>query len=58
MERPSSTEQKSILTEMGVEFLVVENGVHGSSMLVDERTATPMDDVREQVFRWLDRTTN
>lgn len=53
MERPSSVEQERILSEMGAEFLVIENGVHGSSMLVDDRTNAPMEDAREKVFTWL-----
>jgi hypothetical protein len=57
MERPSSVEQERILSAMGAEFLVIENGVHGSSMLVDERTNAPMEDAREQVFSWLSTLT-
>jgi len=53
MARASSEEQRDVLTAAGSEFLVVENGVHGSSMLVDERTEHDMSAVRETVIRWL-----
>ena len=53
MARASSEEQRDVLTAAGSEFLVVENGVHGSSMLVGERTEHDMSAVRETVIRWL-----
>ena len=57
MEIPSSGEQRDILTQAGAEFLVVENGVHGSSMLVDERTEHDMSEARAAVLNWLDKVT-
>lgn len=53
MERESSVEQQEILTAAGENFLVVENGVHGSSMLVDARTAHDMSSARETVISWM-----
>ncbi|GJL95020.1 MAG: hypothetical protein DHS20C05_14250 [Hyphococcus sp.] len=56
MENPNSIEQRDILTTAGVEFMVVENGVHGSSMLVDDRTKNDMSAAREAVLSWLEKT--
>lgn len=53
MERESSIEQKEILTAADASFLVVENGVHGASMLVDSRTEHDMGAVRETVMTWM-----
>jgi len=53
MERAPSVEQREILTTAGAEFLIVENGVHGSSMLVDERTEHDMSEARAAVLAWL-----
>ena len=36
MQRESSVEQRGLLTPAVVEFFVIEEGVHGSSMLLDE----------------------
>jgi len=57
MERAPSVEQREILTAAGVDFLVVENGVHGSSMLVDERTENDMSAARGAVLEWLESVT-
>jgi hypothetical protein len=51
----SSTEQRDIFMDAGVEFQVVTNGVHGSSMLIDSRTGNDMAAVRADVARWLRR---
>ncbi len=56
MERGSSIEQRDILTSAGVEFLVVDNGVHGSSMLLDARTEQDMSAARAEVLAWLKKT--
>ena len=53
MEMESTQSQKQILMDQGVNFHVVENGVHGSSMLVDERTKSDMSADRTIVLRWL-----
>jgi len=53
MERESSIEQKVILTNAGTEYFIVENGIHGSSMLVDERTDHEMLKTRELVIKKL-----
>jgi pimeloyl-ACP methyl ester carboxylesterase len=50
-----SVEQRAVLEEGGVEFHVVENGVHGSSMLVDDRTGHDMSGARAVVEEWLTR---
>ncbi len=53
MARESSVEQKGILIKAGADFKVVENGVHGSSMLVDARTKHDMAQARAGVMKWL-----
>lgn len=53
----SSVEQREILTGAGADFHVLENGVHGSSMLVDSRTGHDMADARRTVRQWLDAVT-
>ncbi|MEM7663849.1 MAG: alpha/beta hydrolase [Pseudomonadota bacterium] len=53
MERPSVVLQRDILTAAGASFLLVPEGVHGSSMLVDARTAAPMEAYRVRVADWL-----
>lgn len=53
MERETSIEQQDILTSAGAEFLIVENGIHGSSMLLDERTDRDMSATRDLVVRKL-----
>lgn len=56
MANPSTIEQRKILEEKGVEFHVIENGVHGSSMLVDTRTKHDMSATRAQILAWLNNT--
>ena len=53
MQSEASQEQRDILTAAGAEFEVLENGVHGSSMLVDERTGHDMSAARQRVLDWL-----
>ncbi|MEQ8934508.1 MAG: alpha/beta hydrolase [Amphiplicatus sp.] len=43
-----------LLTAKNVEVLIVEDGVHGSSTLVDERTGHDMSAARAQVAEWLE----
>lgn len=50
----SSFVQRDALTAAGARFFVVENGVHGSSMLVDARTEADMSAVRQMVVDWLE----
>ena len=46
---------KTVTTQSaGVIFRIVENGIHGSSMLVDARTKNDMSGAREDVVAWLD----
>jgi alpha-beta hydrolase superfamily lysophospholipase len=53
MSRSSSIEQKKTLTNAGVGFHIVEQGVHGSSMLIDSRTGHDMTKARAFVIDWL-----
>ena len=55
MSRASSMEQREIFLAAGVQFRVVTNGVHGSSMLVDSRTGHDMAAARADVVQWLRR---
>ncbi len=55
MELPHVVVQADQLTLRGARVFTVENGVHGSSMLVDERTQHDMDSAREDVLTWLRR---
>ncbi len=57
MERDSPIEQRDILLAAGADFVVLEDGVHGSSMLVDERTENDMTAARAAVLDWLERVT-
>ena len=54
MTRETAEEQRRILEGAGVLFLIVENGIHGSSLLVDARTENDMSDTRAKVIAWLD----
>ncbi len=49
MENTSAVEQRQLLEAAGVAFHVIENGVHGSSMLLDSRTDHDMAGAREIV---------
>jgi len=53
MKREKSKQQRLILEPLGAHFVVLENGVHGSSNLVDTRTRHDMSDGRAQVLAWL-----
>ena len=53
MERATSVEQRDALVAAGARFHVVTAGVHGSSMLVDERTGSDMAGPRGLVLEWL-----
>ena len=55
MERESSIEQRDILTSSGARFEVIENGEHGSSMLLDSRTGHDMSNARQLVLDWLEQ---
>lgn len=55
MESPSGQAQKESLETIGADYIVVSNGIHGSSMLLDERTGSDMSDVRADVLDWLSR---
>jgi len=58
MGRPTSIEQQELLTQAGAEFIIVENGVHGSSTLLDSRTEADMNLTRTGVERWLEELPN
>ena len=49
----SSIEQREILSSAGADFEIVEDGVHGSSMLLDSRTGHDMAAARRSVLGWL-----
>lgn len=53
MVRESAEEQREILESAGVTFTVVEDGVHGASMLIDARTENEMSAARGKVIDWL-----
>lgn len=54
MEITSVQEQRDVLIAAGTKFLVVKDGVHGSSMLDDARTGRDMSAERAIVRAWLD----
>lgn len=54
MERESTKRQEQAFAAAGVPHRVIENGVHGSSLLVDERTGHDMSEARDLVVSWLD----
>lgn len=56
MERESAQTQKALFDAAGLPVMIIENGVHGSSMLVDERTEADMTDARAAVMAWLTQT--
>ena len=58
MARDTSKQQKKILSDAGVKFKVVADGIHGSSMLVDERTGKDMSKARNGVLKWLKHLTH
>lgn len=53
MEYPHVAMQAEQLAYAGARVFTVNNGVHGSSMLVDERTEHDMDCARREVLTWL-----
>ncbi len=53
MDMDSSKEQQKILMAAGAAFNVIENGVHGSSMLLDSRTKNDMKKARAAMENWL-----
>ncbi len=53
MELPHVVAQADQLTLRGARVFTVDNGVHGSSMLVDDRTGHDMDCARREVLSWL-----
>lgn len=56
MTRDSTIEQQRVLKKAGVKHVVINNGIHGSSMLVDERTKHDMSEARQMVSNWLKAT--
>ncbi len=53
MEIPSAQNQRDVMVANGSAFYVVDEGVHGSSMLVDDRTEANMSAARTRVLEWL-----
>ena len=58
MQLVSSVEQGQIMSSAGAKFQVIEDGVHGSSMLVDSRTGHDMEETRRTVLEWLTALSN
>ena len=58
MDRETSLQQQAMLEAAGVGYSVVENGVHGSSLLVDGRTGHDMSEARAMVLEWLKSATD
>jgi pimeloyl-ACP methyl ester carboxylesterase len=54
MARQGAKEQRQLFEHYGVDYIVADEGVHGSSMLVDTRTKHDMSLERAQVLGWLD----
>ncbi|MEL7487664.1 MAG: alpha/beta fold hydrolase [Pseudomonadota bacterium] len=54
--RGRAKDQADRLRAAGVSVIVVEKGVHGSSMLVDDRTRNDMSGARADVADWLSST--
>ncbi len=53
MKEAADYEDKARFEAAGVKFMIVENGIHGSSMLVDARTEADMSAARAAVIAWL-----
>jgi pimeloyl-ACP methyl ester carboxylesterase len=53
MENEGSIEQRGLFVAAGADFRIIENGVHGSSMLIDSRTGEDMSGARTAVVAWL-----
>ena len=53
MEVESVREQFEMFGQHGIRTHVAEHGVHGSSMLVEERTGSPVDSTWDVVFDFL-----
>ena len=53
MEIERVAQQLADVEEAGAQTLVVENGVHGASMMVDERSKHDMAAVREAVIAFV-----
>ena len=53
MDTEKDFEEKAAFEAVGVPVLVLEDGIHGSSMLVDERTEADMSEGRAAVMTWL-----
>lgn len=54
MERESVQAQRAVLEDAGIDYRVVEYGVHGSSMLMDVRTEHDMSEARSMILTWLE----
>ncbi len=53
MKTDQDMQEKVEFEAAGVKVLIVEDGVHGSSLLVDARTEADMSDARAAVIAWL-----
>jgi len=55
MDRESAQAQRDLVIDAGLDFFEFPEGVHGSSMLVDDRTGQDMTSARDSVASWLAR---
>ncbi|MEM6556734.1 MAG: alpha/beta fold hydrolase [Pseudomonadota bacterium] len=53
MQGESAQAQKALMEAAGIPVLVLEDGVHGASMLVDSRTESDMSEARATLIEWL-----
>lgn len=53
MNNEEDFQEKARFEQAGVNVLIVEDGIHGSSMLVDARTEADMSNARDAVIAWL-----
>lgn len=55
MTRETAANQRLALEALGASYVIVEDGIHGSSMLLDERTGEDMKLTRQRVADWIKR---
>jgi hypothetical protein len=58
MQRESTQIQMHHFEQKGAKTVVIDRGVHGSSMLVDQRTGHEMTNARRLVMSWLKKNQN
>jgi pimeloyl-ACP methyl ester carboxylesterase len=53
--QPADFEEIERFEQAGVKVVIVQDGIHGSSLLVDERTEADMSEARAAVIAWLNQ---